>query len=91
MISFKELTKLTKPKETMESQATNGKIKRVFLFTFLGECTSFEKTMYIRILNKLGAICKMDEDMYVSDSTHIIVPDEIAEIGKKWSPKFLEL
>ena len=61
--------------------------KKVFLFAFMAEVPPTEKQKFINIVKKLGGICKPDEDMYVSDCTHIVVPDKIAKMGNKWCPK----
>ena len=70
-------------------QPNPGKDKKVFLFAFMNEdgITPTEKLKFRRTLNKFEAICKMEESMYVSDSTHIVVPNQIAQSGKKWCPK----
>ena len=61
--------------------------KKVFLFAFMAEVPPTEKQKFINIVKKLGGICKPDEDMYVTDCTHIVVPDKIAKMGNKWCPK----
>ena len=53
--------------------------RKVFLFAFVNEISQDEKTKLDRIVKSLGAISRINEDMYVSDSTHIVIPDKITE------------
>ena len=58
--------------------------KKVFLFSFVNELTWEGKSRLDKGIKKLGGISKLNEDMYVSDATHILVPDKV---DQKWCPK----
>lgn len=67
-----------------KSPAEMETAKKVFLFSFIREFTNEEQEKLDSIVRSLGAISKLNEDMYVSDSTHIVVPDCV---DQKWCPK----
>ena len=66
----------------MEGQRETTRI--FLLLSHLRKFSIQEKEQFTKIIKSLGGICRPEEDMYVSDSTHIVVPDKIAESGNKW-------
>ena len=66
----------------METQAVPK--EKVFLFAF--NMPQDEKEKLDKIVRKLGGISRVHEDMYVSDATHVVIPDDTVH---KWCPKLM--
>lgn len=58
----------------------DGRQRKIFLYSC--NFTMQEKDMLEKKIQKLGGISYTMEDMYVSESTHVIVPDTWA---RKWT------
>ena len=65
--------------------ATEPSRKLVFLFAFSNKLSDTEKLKYQKIVTSLGGVARVQEDMYVSDTTHVIVPNTKQE----WCPKII--
>ena len=65
--------------------ATEPSRKLVFLFAFSNKLSDTEKLKYQKIVTSLGGEARVQEDMYVSDATHVIVPNTKQE----WCPKII--
>ena len=59
---------------------------RIFLLSHLRKFSIQEKEQFTKIIKSLGGICRPEEDMYVSDCTHVIMPSEILK-STQWCPK----
>lgn len=64
----------------LEAEELDMEKKKVFIFAFLDDQT--EKNSLHRIITNLGGIARKNESMYVSDMTHIIMPNR-----DLWCPK----
>ncbi len=63
-----------------------GTLKRkVFLFAFMED---EEKKDLGEMISHLKGVARINENMYVSDCTHVVVPDEL-DTTEKWCPKML--
>ena len=60
--------------------------KPVFLFAFSNKYAQPEKEKLEETVKKLGGLAKVTEDMYVTDATHVIVPDDK---NNGWCPKLV--
>ena len=63
--------------------AQTGKL--VFLFAFSNKLSEAEKSKYEKIIKKLGGEARVNEDMYVSDASYIITPNQ----DPAWCPKII--
>ena len=62
------------------------KERPIFLFAFSNKYEQSEKDKLEETVKKLGGLAKVNEDMYVTDATHVIVPDDK---NNGWCPKLV--